>query len=516
MNPKKQEFKLKRAGEIRTRFAPSPTGYLHIGSARTALFNYLFTRKNEGRFILRIEDTDKQRSKQKYEEVIYDNLSWLGMEWDEGPNKGGRYGPYRQSERGEVYKLHLKKLLEEKKAYYCFCSEEDLEAQRQYFMSIGQPPVYNGHCRDLSQEEIRKRIEKEESYVIRFKTPRKKVVFEDLVREEVKFDASLFGDFSLAKKLTQPLYNLACVVDDHMMKISHVIRGEDHVPNTPKQILLYEAFGWDAPRFAHLPLILAPDKSKLSKRHGSVSVEEFKKDGYLPQALVNFISFLGWNPGTPKEIYGMKGLIKDFSLDRVRSAGAVFNRKRLNYINGVHIRNLSAEKLMPECLPYLIKDDLIQETDQGYIVSETGQKIGKRKMENIVVLYQDRLKKLSEISELAGFFLKDKIDYSPELLLWKDQNFSEAVLSLDRLYNLLSDISEEKWSESELQNVLLPAAKEWGRELRDKDNRGYLLWPLRVALTGQKASAGPFEVAAILGKEMTLKRIKRAKQMLEK
>lgn len=516
MNPKKEQFKLKRAGEIRARFAPSPTGYLHIGSARTALFNYLFTRKNEGRFVLRIEDTDEERSKPEYEREIYDNLAWMGIEWDEGPDKNGRYGPYRQSERGEIYKLHLKRLLKEKKAYYCFCSEEDLEAQRQYFLSIGQAPVYNGHCRDLSRDEVKKKIRDKESYIIRFKTPREKVVFKDLVRGEVEFDVSLFGDFSLAKELTQPLYNLACVIDDHMMKITHVIRGEDHVPNTPKQILLYKAFGWEIPHFAHLPLILAPDKSKLSKRHGSVSVEEFKKEGYLPQALVNFISFLGWNPGTSKEIYNMKGLIKDFSLDRVRSAGAVFNRKRLDYINGVYIRNMSVEKLLPECLPYLAKDDLIRETDEGYVIFETGQKIGKGKMENIVAIYQDRLKKLSEISKLAGFFFKKEIDYSPELLFWKDQISSEVLSSLDKLQSILSNIDKKRWDETSLQNILLPAAKKWGQRLRNKDNRGYLLWPLRVALTGQKASAGPFEVAAILGKETTLKRIKKAKEMLKK
>ncbi len=513
MNAKKEEFKLKRAGEIRTRFAPSPTGRLHIGGARTALFNYLFTRKNEGRFILRIEDTDKERSKKEYEEVVYDSLSWLGIEWDEGPKKGGKYGPYRQSERKKIYKKYLKKLLEEGRAYYCFCSEEDLEAQRQYFRSIGKPPVYNGHCRDLSDEEVREKIKKGENYIIRFKNPQKEIIFKDMVRGEVEFDTSLFGDFSLAKNLNEPLYNLACVIDDHLMKITHVIRGEDHLPNTPKQILLYENFGWDIPEFAHLPLILAPDKSKLSKRHGSVSVTDFKKEGYLPQALVNFIAFLGWNPGTAKEIYTLKELINDFSLGRVRSAGAVFNRKRLDHLNGVYIRKMPMEEFLPRCLAYLEKEGLIQKGEEEYVIKETSEKIGERKLQNIISLYKERLKRISEIPALTEFFFRKELNYSGKLLIWKDQTREEVIASLDKLHNLLSSI--ENWGDESLKNLLLPAAKEWGQKLRNKNNRGYLLWPMRVALTGQKASAGPFDIAEILGKKTTLKRIKRAREILK-
>jgi glutamyl-tRNA synthetase len=272
-----EDFKFIKPGEVRTRFAPSPTGFLHIGSARTALFNYLFAKKNQGSFILRIEDTDKERSKPEFEKDIFENLKWLGIEWD--------YGPYRQSERGEIYKKYLEKLLAEGKAYYCFCSEEELEAERQYQMSIGQPPRYSGKCANLTKEEVEKYLAEGKKFVIRFKVESKKVEFEDLIRGKIEFDSSLIGDIIIAKPDSggyTPLYNFGVVVDDFEMKISHVIRGEEHISNTPKQILIQEALGFPQPKYAHLPLILGPDRSKLSKRHGAVSVAQYRKLGYLP------------------------------------------------------------------------------------------------------------------------------------------------------------------------------------------------------------------------------------------
>lgn len=359
-----EKFKFRKPGEIRTRFAPAPTGPLHIGGARTALFNYLFAKKNEGVFILRIEDTDPERSKPEYEKDIIDSLKWLGIEWDEGPDIGGNYGPYRQSERLNIYKKYLEKLLAEDKAYYCFCSEEELEAQRQYQLSIGEAPRYSGKCANLSKEEVEKYLEEGRPSIIRFKVQPKKIEFEDLIRGKIEFDTSLMGDIAIAKNLTTPLYNLAVVIDDFEMKISHVIRGEDHISNTPKQILIQEALGFPRPEYSHLPLILGPDRTKLSKRHGAVAISEYKKDGYLPETLINFMAFLGWNPGTEREIYSMPSLIKEFSLERIQKGGAIFNIKRLDFLNSFYIRQRSLEKLTELCLPYLIEAGLIEKIEK--------------------------------------------------------------------------------------------------------------------------------------------------------
>ena len=308
----KEKFKFIQPGTVRVRIAPSPTGFLHLGTARTALFNYLFAKKYQGRFIVRIEDTDLERSKPEFEKAILEGLKWLGIEWTEGPDLGGEYGPYRQSEREDFYEKYTKKLLTEKKAYFCFCSKKDLEAQRQYLLSIGKPPRYSGKCVNLSEKEVERNLKEGKNYVIRFKVHPQNVEFEDLIRGKIKFDTSLMGDFVIAKDLKSPLYNYACVMDDYEMKISHVIRGEDHISNTPKQILIYKAFQISPPLFAHLPLILGPDRTKLSKRHGAVSISQYKKEGYLAESLVNFMAFLGWNPGTEREIYSLSSLVKEF------------------------------------------------------------------------------------------------------------------------------------------------------------------------------------------------------------
>lgn len=526
------QFQFIKPGEVRVRIAPAPTGYLHIGTARTALFNYLFAKKYEGVFILRIEDTDRERSKPEYEKDIIESLHWLGIKWDEGPDVGGDYGPYRQSERTEIYKKYLKKLLAEGKAYLCFCSEEELEAERQYFLSIGQAPKYSGKCRNLSKEQIEKYKKEGRKPVIRFKVEEKKVVFHDLVRGKIEFDTSLMGDFVIAKDFTSPLYNFVCVVDDFEMKITHVIRGEDHIPNTPKQILLQEALGFPHPKYAHLPLILGPDRSKLSKRHGAVSISEYRRQGYLPEALVNFMAFLGWNPGTDREIYSIASLIKDFSLERVQKGGAVFNLKKLDFLNGFYIRQKSVEKLTELCIPYLIEAKLIEpvfkqvqyppaygakEIVHSYKISETKEEISFDFLKKIVSIYQERLKKLSEISELTDFFFKKKLEFDKNLLRWRDMSDKEIKQSLDKLENVCSKIKEENWNKENLEKILMEEARNFSIEIgREPGDRGYLLWPLRVALTGKEASAGPFEIAEILGKEKTLKRIREAKEKLRK
>lgn len=508
-------------GEIRTRIAPSPTGVLHIGTARTALFNFLFAKQQNGVFILRSEDTDAIRSKPEYEKGILENLRWLGIEIDEGPDIDGKYGPYRQSQRKEIYRKYLEKLLKENKAYYCFCSEEDLKAHRQYKMSIGEPPRYSGKCAQLSGEEIKKNLREGKNSVIRFRAPPKKVEFDDLIRGKIEFDASLIGDIVIARDLFNPLYNFAVVIDDFMMKVSHVIRGEEHISNTPKQILIQEAFNLPRPQYAHLPLILGPDRSKLSKRHGAVSLEQYREEGYLPEALINFMAFLGWNPGTEREIFSMASLVKEFSLDRCQKGGAIFNIKRLDYLNGFYIRQKSIEKLVELCFPYFIKAGFIEpkgnpeplklplEEKAQFKIKETGEEISFEKLKKIIAIYQERLKTLSEILELTDFFFKEKIEYDKELLKWREMSDKEMKQSLDKSIKILHKVKEGEFSKENLEKILLSEAENFAKD------RGYLLWPLRVALTGKKASAGPFEIAEILGKEKVLKRIEKAKKLIK-
>jgi nondiscriminating glutamyl-tRNA synthetase len=515
-----EELKLKKPGEVRTRIAPSPTGHMHIGLARTALFNYLYAKKHLGAFILRIEDTDSERSSLESEKNIIENLKWLGIDWDEGPiinnqkEELGNYGPYRQSKRQKIYAKYLRKLLDEKKAYYCFCSEEELEAQRQYQMSQGLAPKYSGKCAKLDEKTVKKYLFEKKQPVIRFKVKAEKINFNDLIRGKVEFDTGLIGDIVIAKNINYPLYNFAAVIDDFEMKISHIIRGEEHISNTPKQILIQKALSFPQPFYAHLPLILGEDRSKLSKRHGSFSVSEFKKEGYLPETLVNFVAFLGWNPGDElkkedkssfyrfagareREIYSIASLIKEFSLEKVQKSGAIFNIKKLDFLNGFYIRHRSIEKLTELCLPYLIRAKLLRQEDADMDL-----------LKKIVLIYQERLKKISEIVELADYFFKEELDYNKRLLQWKNMTEQEIKDSLSQSEKTLSEIQAGEWNKQNLENILMPQAEKM-------TNRGNLLWPLRAALTGKKSSAGPFEVAEILGKEKTLKRIKQAKKLLD-
>jgi len=528
MNP--QELKFEMPGAARVRMAPSPTGFFHIGGARTALFNYLFARASQGIFILRIEDTDKERSKPVYEDNIIESLKWLGIESDEGPVAGGKHGPYRQSERKEIYAKYLKKLLDENKAYYCFCSEEELKAQREYQLSTGRAPRYSGKCAGLSEQEIEENLKEKKSYVIRFKVPQKKVEFEDIIRGKIEFDASLIGDMIIAKQDNIPLYNFACVIDDFEMKITHVIRGEEHISNTPKQILLQKALNIPKVKYAHLPLILGPDKSKLSKRHGAVSVLEYKEQGYLAETLINFMAFLGWNPDTEREIFSLNSLVKEFSLEKVQKSGAVFNAKRLDFLNGFYIRQKPINKLTELCIPYLIQTGLIEpgfkegqfppayggkEIIQTFKISQTKEDISFDVLSKIVSIYQERLKKLSEITELVDFFFKKELDFDKNLLTWNEMSDKEIQASLDRNIKILSDIKEQDFNVSKLTDTFLPEAEKFGKKIKGTGDRGYLLWPLRVALTGKKSSASPFEIAEIFKKEKTLQRLEQAKALIK-
>jgi len=515
----------------RVRIAPSPTGTLHIGTARTALFNYLFAKKYNGVFVLRIEDTDKERSKKEFEDEIIEDLKWLKILWDEGVSPDdpkeqvGDYGPYRQSQRKEIYKKYIEKLLKEDKSYYCFCTKEELEAQRQYQLSIGQPPKYSGKCRELDKKIVEQYLKDKKPYIIRFKTPGDKVVFNDLIKGKIEFDASLLGDMTIAKDEETPLYNLAAVIDDYEMKITHVLRGEDHISNTPKQLLMQEALGLISPEYGHFPLIMGQDRSKLSKRHGAVAVSEYREKGYLPEALVNFMAFLGWNPGTEKEVYSINVLIKEFSLERCQKSSAMFNLRKLDWLNGFYIRSKSLSKITELCLPHLVKIGLLQpifeteqhlvgigptELKQAYLIRETKEKISSIILEKIIGLYQERLKNLSEISELVDFFFKDKLDFPKDLLLWKDMDQKTLEMTLEDLKTVLRDVKDNDWTKGELEEILLKKAA----NMSPTGDKGYLLWPLRVALTGKKASAPPFNIAGILGKEKTLKRLEQAKDKL--
>ena len=489
--------KVSKKAKVITRFAPSPTGLFHIGSARTALFNYLFAKNKGGQFILRIEDTDKERSKLEFEKDIIDSLDWLGVKCD--------IGPIRQSERIQIYKKYLEKLLKDNKAYYCFCTQEELDAVRQDQSSRGVSPKYNGKCSNLSKEEIKNNLKDGKKSVIRFRTPIRKVKFKDLIRAEIEFDGSLIGDFVIAKDLETPLYNFTVVVDDSEMAVSHIIRGEDLLPNTPKQIFIEDALGFPQPQFAHLSLILGPDRSKLSKRHGATSVSEYRQKGYLPEVIVNFISFLGWNPGTDKEVYSLKELEQDFSLENISKGGAIFNVKRLDYLNGLYIRQKSLKELTELCIPFLVKRNLIKPDISRGELDEISKMIS---------LYHERLKYISEIPDLIDFFLKDKLEYLKEMLVWKDATNRETKHIIDKLINILSGIEVGEWKKGNLESILLRQAEEVSLEIKNKKDRGYMLWPFRVALTGKEFSAGPFEIAEILGKERVLDRLNQAKELL--
>ena len=468
---------------IRTRLAPSPTGWLHIGTARTAFFNYLYAKKHGGTFVLRIEDTDIERSDKAFETDIFESLAWLGIKADESPVEGGPHAPYRQSERLASYRPYLERLLETGNAFYCPHSEAELEAERTKLMEQKRPPAHICPSRDKGRGVG--------SGIIRFKTPRgRTLTFTDLIRGEISFESDLLGDFSLAKDLSIPLYNFAVVIDDHEMKISHVIRGEDHISNTPKQMLIQEALGLPTPAYAHLPLILGPDRSKLSKRHGATAIREFREQGYLPETLVNFMALLGWNPGDNREVFSMAELIEHFDLGNVQKSGAIFNIEKLDWLNGEYIRKLSPAELLEHAAPFL---------PQTYTAYPKPYTLA------VLALEQPRLKKLSEVGEKVEYFFEVP-EYDPALLRWKQTSDDDTSSSLQQSLDILEAIPEGGFSARALEAMFLAAI--------GAGDKGVLLWPLRVSLTGTRASPGPFDILAILGKEEGRTRIRRAMEKL--
>jgi glutamyl-tRNA synthetase len=477
--------------DIRVRIAPSPTGNFHIGTARTALFNWLFARRHGGAFIIRIDDTDIERSKPEYETDILDSLRWLGLTWDEGP--------YRQSERGACYRGYLEKILSSGAAYHCFCDTEELAAEREALHAAGLPPRYGGKCRTYTTREVEKKISAGVPSVIRFKTPDEEVTFTDMVRGAVTFDAKLFGDMVIAKSLAAPLYNFVSTVDDHEMRISHVIRGEDHIANTPKQILIARALGLTVPHYAHLPLILNAERGKLSKRNAATSVREYRESGFLPGALVNFLALLGWHPepetdphtGKPveRELFGIQELVAKFDIARVQKAGAIFNVEKLEWVNSRYLQMLDTETLY----------DRLAETGAAPPGAKRKQAIA------ILEAVRERMKVLGDFLPLADFFFALP-EYAGDLLIWKKSSREKTVENLSAVKALLDSVPAKKFTSGAVHGAVMPLA--------EKEGRGEVLWPLRVAVSGKSASPGPFDIISILGKTETLKRISFALEKL--
>jgi glutamyl-tRNA synthetase len=497
--------------QVRTRFAPSPTGYLHIGSLRTALFAYLIAKSLDGKLILRIEDTDIKRQVKGAGEKLIEILDWVGIKFDEGPHIGGKYGPYVQSQRLDIYKKYAAQLLDSGQAYRCFCSPERLQKMRASQQAKKLPPRYDRKCRDLDEKKIKEKLKNNEKFVIRQKMPLAGgVIVHDELRGDIKFKAEDLEDHILIKSdhrlggtSGMPTYQFACPVDDYLMKITHVVRGEEWIPSFPKNVLLYQNFGWPLPKFVHLPLILNEKGGKLSKRQGDVAVEDFKAKGYLPEALINFGALLGWHPKDDRELFTLVELIKEFKIKDMGISPAVFDIEKLDYLNGYYIRQKSLDELVKLCMPYLEDNFKKTKKPRSRASSLQGRQENKetKYIKSVVALEQERLKKLSEIGELTEFFFVDKLDYEPNLLIWKKMSAQEVKHNLEKIYELLEKIPGKNWTNDSIEDAIISYLK--AKELKI----GEYLWPMRAALTGRKTSPGPFEVAEVLNKEETLKRV---------
>lgn len=477
---------------VRTRFAPSPTGYLHVGGLRTALYNYLFAKHNNGSFILRIEDTDQSRKVEGATENLIESLHWTGIDFDEGPGKGGEFGPYIQSQRLKIYRDHVHQLLDNDRAYYCFCTSERLDQLRKKQSEANEATIYDHHCRNIPYEESKKRAESGESHVVRMKVPLDgELTFTDQIRGEVTIAYKIIDDQVILKSDGYPTYHLAVVVDDHTMAISHVIRGEEWLPSTPKHILLYKAFGWEVPQFAHLPLLLNPDKSKLSKRQGDIAVEDYRAKGYVKEALVNFVAFLGWNPGDNREIFHMDELVREFSIERAGKTGAIFNIDKLNWFNQQHIKIQGDDELLS-----LVKPIIVQRGWTNFSDDYIKQVISQMK-ERVIVLH--------DFVNGCIYFYEDPATYDEKA---KAQNWTaDSPTQLTKLTEKFTALST--FDSSNIETALRSTAEELNV------GAGKLIHPLRFAISG--ASQGPslFHLVEILGKETTLRRISLAIKRLQ-
>lgn len=486
---------------IRLRVAPSPTGFLHLGTLRTALFGFLLARHWGGAFILRIEDTDQKREVAGAVESLINVFNRLDISFDESPEKNGDYGPYVQSQRLDLYKKYADELIEKGEAYYCFATPEELEALRQEQAARKEAPRYDRRFRDYPLQEARKRIAAGEAFVIRHKMPLEgTVIVHDELRGEISFNAADLDDYVLLKSDGFPTYHLCSVIDDHEMKISHVTRGDEWIPSLPKNILLYKSFGWEAPKFIHLPLILNKSGGKLSKRQGDVFVEQYLEQGYLKEALINFCALLGWHPKDNQEFFSVEELEKVFDIDGIGISPAVFDQEKLDFINSHYIKQASMQQLLELARPYVA--DLIASTTEA--------KSSDSFIMKVLALEQPRIKVLSELRESTAFFFKERLEYDWSLLIWKKCDAKETLTNLQNLRTKLESFADNEWQQERLENEIVPWLKSSEIPL------GNYLWPMRVALSGQKASPGPFEIAAILGKAESLAKIDRATLLLSK
>ncbi|MBT9164295.1 MAG: Glutamate--tRNA ligase 1 [candidate division WS2 bacterium] len=465
---------------IRVRFPPSPTGFLHLGTARTAIFNWLFARKEKGVFVLRIEDTDPTRSKKEYETAIMEDLLWMGLKWDEGPDIGGSYAPYRQSERFAIYQEYAQALLKENKAYECFCSADYLEKEREEALVRGAIPRYNRRCRELSNAERVGLMEKGIVPAIRIKTPLQgEIIVEDIIRGNLTFAYQDLDDFIIQRSDKTPTYNFAVVIDDYLMKITHVIRGEDHLHgNTPRQIVVYQELGWNTPYFGHLPMVLGKDKSKLSKRHGAMGVHEYREMGYLPQSITNYLALLGWSAGDERELFDLEELIRVFDLSRVGKSPAIFDDEKLRWVNHYHISNLNEKEIFDISLPYLIRTD--------YQVDKNDNRLRK-----LISSIKSSLHRLEELPARIRFYFK-----SPEL-------FSISPSEREVLDGVRKDVSlwKEDFSFDEANNFLNDLSQKLGLP-----KKGYL--PLiRKTLTGEEKGVELNIIISSLGRDKVLERL---------
>lgn len=490
---------------VRVRFAPSPTGFVHIGSLRTALYNYLFAKRMGGEYILRVEDTDRTRIVDGAIENMLEAMAWAGVNHTEGVVLGenkeitqvGEYGPYIQSERLDIYKDYIQQLLDSGKAYYCFCSKERLDEVREKQKEAGETPKYDGNCRNLSKEEVEAKLAAGEEYVIRLKLPENHVIkFTDLVRGETEFNTDELDDQVLIKTDGFPTYHFAVVIDDHLMKITHVIRGEEWISSTPKHVYLYEAFGWEAPTFVHLPNILNKEKKKLSKRHGDVAVEDFKKKGYLPEGLVNYVALVGWSPDDNQELFTMKELEEHFSIERVSKSGGVFDTDKLNWVNQHYIKDASDEYITDLAIPFLI--------EAGYITEEDA-KNRYDFVKDMVSVVKEKLQYVKEVTEHVNIFFGDKVELETEEC--------REFLKLEHIPTLINALEEKIGAAYEINEEAFKAMlKEIQKEHGIKGKN--LFMGTRIILTGQMHGPDLPKAAAVIGKDICLNRIKYVKENL--
>jgi glutamyl-tRNA synthetase len=479
---------------VRVRFAPSPTGFLHVGGLRTALYNYLFAKHNGGAFVLRIEDTDQTRKVEGAVENLISTLDWAGIRYDEGPHREGKHGPYIQSDRLEIYRRHARQLVEEGKAYYCFCTPERLEEARRRQLAAKLSPSYDRHCRDLPANEVERRLAQGENHVVRMKVPAEGgMTFHDLIRGDVTISYSVLDDQVILKSDGFPTYHLAVVVDDHLMEITHIIRGEEWLPSVPKHILLFQYFGWEVPKLAHLPLLLNPDKSKLSKRQGDVAVEDYRAKGYLKEAIVNFVAFLGWNPGDEREIFTLEELIKEFSLERVGRSGAVFNVDKLNWMNFEHLRKKPDGEVLAMLRERLAESGIDPRPfDDEYLL-------------RVIGAMRDRVTFVKDFVEKSPYFFRPPTEYDPAVVKkrWKQE-------TADQMRKLIEGFSSLQQSQKEDYEAALHRAAE-ALNVRHAD----LIHAARLAVSGVGAGPGLFDILFILGKDETIRRVESAIERLK-